>query len=438
MSEEQQPLRLKPRPPSTGGGVPPSPPPPAPPGAPPPPPPPGGDQGADAGRLRLKPRLTLTPEPAAPAAPPPPEPAAPAPPEPEPPQAPGADELPKFKLRPKMAPLTPPPQPEPIGELVPPPPPPPGASSPPFPDAPPPPPPVAPPSIQGVGLPPPPPPSMGRTPSALPPVSVLAAPPPPGSAVEPPGPPGAIPKLSLATPHEAKAPGPKGLQIRVAESQPKVGGKPPVKPPKPGAVLRKRPALSPVQKAGIAVLVLAFAVGGIFSYRIFFPAPAPVVPIKSPPVAKPAHADAKPSAADVVSKVASAPGKLIDSGQNAIEAKRQAEQAKIDAIANGEEAPTPTPVVVMEKAKITKDVEVNNAPIVAASSASPEFRAFVANASIGGVFQGKPSKALINGKITREGQAVDTDLGIIFDRIDAEKKVIYFKDASGAEVSKNY
>jgi hypothetical protein len=110
----------------------------------------------------------------------------------------------------------------------------------------------------------------------------------------------------------------------------------------------------------------------------------------------------------------------------------------VDALANGEEAPTPTPVAVMEKAKITKDVEVNNAPIIAAASASPEFRAFVANASVGGVFQGKPSKALINGKVTREGQVVDSELGILFDRIDAEKKVIYFKDASGAEVSKNY
>jgi hypothetical protein len=92
----------------------------------------------------------------------------------------------------------------------------------------------------------------------------------------------------------------------------------------------------------------------------------------------------------------------------------------------------------MEKAKLTKDVEVNNAPIVAAASASTEFRAFVANASIGGVFQGKPSKALINGKVTREGQMVDSELGIAFDRIDADKKVIYFKDATGAEVSKNY
>lgn len=362
------------------------------------------------------------------------------------PRAPEADELPKFKLRPKLAPLTPPAAPEPAEAFSPPPPPPPPPMAavplaPPPMGVPPPPPPVAPPSIAPAGFPPPPPPPM-RQPSALPPVSVLAAPPPPGSSMEPPAPPGAVPKLSLSTPalaHEPKPAGapPKGLQIRVAESLAKPGAKPVVKPGKPGAVLRKRPTLSPVMKAGVAVLVLAVAIGAIFSYRIFFPAPAPVVPIKAPPVAKPAHEEAKP-APSVLSKVAAAPGKLIDSGQSAILAKRQAEQAKVDAIANGMEAPTPTPEVVMEKEKLTKDVEVNAAPIVAAPSASAEFRAFVANAAVGGVFQGTPAKALINGKITREGQVVDADLGIVFDRIDADKKIIYFKDASGAEVSKNY
>jgi hypothetical protein len=250
--------------------------------------------------------------------------------------------------------------------------------------------------------------------------------------MEPPGPPGAIPKLSMSTPHDPKAAAiPKGLQIRVAESQPKAGGKPPVV--KPGSVLRRRPTLSPVTKVGIAVLVLAIAIGGVFSYRIFFPGPAKVVPIKVAPIAK--HAEAKPSSADVAGKVTAAPGNAIDSGQSAIAARRQAEQAKIDALANLEE---PTPHVTMEKAKLTKDVEVNNAPIVAAPAASAEFRSFVANASIGGVFQGKPSKALINGRIAREGQVIDSELGIVFDRIDAEKKIIYFKDANGAEVSKNY
>ena len=76
--------------------------------------------------------------------------------------------------------------------------------------------------------------------------------------------------------------------------------------------------------------------------------------------------------------------------------------------------------------------------VVSVPSASAEFKAFVANASIGGVFQGKPAKALINGRITREGQLIDSELGVVFDHIDADSKVIYFKDVGGAVVSKSY
>ena len=210
--------------------------------------------------------------------------------------------------------------------------------------------------------------------------------------------------------------------------------KPPVKMGKAASVLRKRPTLSPIAKAGVGVLVLAIAVGGFFSYRIFFPAPSQVVVIKSPPIAKP-----KPPDPSLASKVANTPSKLIDSGQNAIAAKRAAEQAKLDAMANLQDAPTPVPTETeLIQSTLTKDVKVNNTPVSSNLTATAAFKAFVADAAIGGVFQGKPSKALINGRIAREGQVVDSELGIVFDRIDAEHKVIFFKDATGAEVSKNY
>jgi hypothetical protein len=282
--------------------------------------------------------------------------------------------------------------------------------------------------------------------ASMPPMSVLAAapPPPPGTAPEPPGPPGAVPRLSLSTPQDKPA-GPKGLNIRVAESHPKIGGKPVVKPGKTATVLRKRPALGVAAKAGIAVLVIAVAVGGVFSYRIFFPGPATVVPIKSPPIAKPARSgDMKQPAADILSKSAAAPGKPVDGGQNAIGSHRSEAQAKTDALASGQEPPaTPAPAsdtteVVMAQSNITSDVKVNNTRIGTSPAASAEFRLFVANAGIGGVFQGSPARAFINGRIVRAGQVVDNPLGIMFDRIDADKKVIYFKDMTGAEVSKNY
>lgn len=274
----------------------------------------------------------------------------------------------------------------------------------------------------------------------------MPPPPPPGGIPEPPGAPGAIPRLSLSKPHEKPAapPAKPGLNIKVvAEPSLKVGGKPVVMPGKKGVVLRKRPTLSPIMKAGIAVVVVAFAIGGVYSYRIFFPSPSREVHIKLTPIAKPTpKGDIAATATETLNKVTSEPAKLIDKTENAIASHRSDEQAKVDAAITGMEEPTPTPtpatVSVMAQSQLTNDVKVNNTHLDAAPAASADFRAFVANANIDGVFQGTPSRALINGVIVREGQTVSAALGIAFDRIDAVKKVIYFKDSTGAEVSKGY
>jgi hypothetical protein len=276
----------------------------------------------------------------------------------------------------------------------------------------------------------------------------MAPPPAPGGVPEAPPAPGSVPRLSIAPPVSAPPPptGKPALNIKVsAESPGKPGGKPivkpgsvkpgkpGVKPPKPGAVLGKRNALGPVAKVGIGVLAIAVVVGGIFSYRIFFPAETQQIVIKVP------------SAAKTAKEIADASAKLLADGQAAIANRRKAEQAKVDAALAGEDvsAPTPTPAnaateSVMASANISSDVKVNSTHLDAAPAASAAFRTFVANASIGGVFQGSPARALINGSIVREGQTVDGVLGIEFERIDSDKKSIFFKDGTGAEVSKDY
>ena len=281
----------------------------------------------------------------------------------------------------------------------------------------------------------------------MPPMSVLSMPPPPppGGAPEPPSVPGSIPRLSLSKPQEKPAapPAKGGLNIKVvAEPAIKVGAKPVVMPGKKGAVLRKRAALSPVMKAGVAIVIVAFAIGGVYTYRIFFPAPSRDVPIKSP-VAKPVpKKDLAATAADSLNRIATGPGKLMDKAQNALTNRRNGEQAKVDAAITGLEEPTPTPtpatISIMADSQLTTDIKVNSTRLEAAPAANAEFRAFVANANIGGVFQGTPSRALVNGVIVREGQTVSAALGISFDRIDKVKKEIFFKDATGAEVSKSY
>jgi hypothetical protein len=240
-------------------------------------------------------------------------------------------------------------------------------------------------------------------------------------------PPG-IPRISVGP--TTKPPAPKGLQIRVAEPSLKVGGK----PGKAASMVRRRSGLSTITKVGIGVFVVAVAVGGIFTYRIFFPAPS-AAPIKSPVIAKPIHpADASKVATDLLAKAAAQA--KADAGPN-VDADKD--------VAAAQTAPTPVPTTdssetqsVMAQSNIDSDVKVNDTHIDTSAAASPEFRNFVANANIGGVFQGTPARALINGRIVREGQVLDSVLGISFDRIDANKKVIYFKDATGAVVSKDY
>lgn len=81
---------------------------------------------------------------------------------------------------------------------------------------------------------------------------------------------------------------------------------------------------------------------------------------------------------------------------------------------------------------VTANVSVPN------TGASPEFRAWVANVKISGVFQGANSRAFINGQMTRVGEPVDTRLGIVFEGIDPDKKQIIFKDATGATATRKY
>jgi hypothetical protein len=391
MSDEPQPLRLKPRAPSGGDAPPPAASTPAPAGP--------GEAAPGGGTIRLKPRLSLAPEPAAQAP-------AEAGPEPTAAAAPAAAEAPVFKLRPKGAPAPvhgyQPPAPEAVPEAL-----------------------AAPPAS----------PAPPRAPTAMPPLSVLSAPPPPDA---PPAA-GAAPRLSLAptgAPPPALPPtgGKPGLQIKVAGEPPKKGGKPPVIPGRPPAgkpLSKKPPKVSPMVQIGIGVLVLAVSVGLFYTYRILFPPPAKVVKIDLAPIAK------GPSPEEMARASAIAAAKAANEIVAAERAK--AERARAEAAAAAAAAvPDETTESVMANTDLSSDVKVNSTHLNAAVAASPAFRAFVANASIGGVFQGTPSRALINGQIVREGQMVDDTLGVVFERIDAAKKAIFFKDASGAEVSKNY
>jgi hypothetical protein len=241
----------------------------------------------------------------------------------------------------------------------------------------------------------------------------------------------------------------------------------------------KPPARTPFWKKKVfqigllaAVLVLG-GVGYFLSTRP--PPPPPPVAVKPKPAAPAAAAApaagtpaaAAPAAANVPAAVANKPAVPPTPGlsetQNAIAhapvnainkandvvAKRvgsgQGRDA-VGAITDGEPATSPAdkparPAVtqtVTTTTTIAPGVTATNDNVSAAAEASAAFRSFVANAKIGGVFQGNPPRLLINGRTVRGGDTVDNGLAVTFDSIDSEKKLILFKDKAGAVVTRRY
>jgi hypothetical protein len=76
--------------------------------------------------------------------------------------------------------------------------------------------------------------------------------------------------------------------------------------------------------------------------------------------------------------------------------------------------------------------------VQAAVEASAPFRAFIANAKITGLLQGTSPRVFINGRTRLVGDVVDSGLGITFEGYDADKKLLQFKDKTGALVTRRY
>lgn len=210
------------------------------------------------------------------------------------------------------------------------------------------------------------------------------------------------------------------------------------------------------------VAVLAAAVCGVYTVWPHLPAEFSVAgyTIRTKPgftiaKAKAATPSSLPTPSEALNKLAQMPGNAIDKAQDALSARRASGQDRVDAAAVGEDLPAKTfgvppaapikPATPPPKAPATTTSVTTVAPglaatmpVEAAPEASPEFRAFVTNARISGIFQGNPARAVINGKLSRAGEVVDSGLGITFEGLDAGRKSLVFKDRSGATVSRRF
>jgi serine/threonine protein kinase len=107
------------------------------------------------------------------------------------------------------------------------------------------------------------------------------------------------------------------------------------------------------------------------------------------------------------------------------------------------ESPPPTradeksPSRTSDRPKAESSAPTNAVVVEPQSAASREFRTVVANLKIGGVFEGKPTRAFLNDRLVREGQLM-MDLEIVFVGVDPARRILMFRDATGAEVARRY
>jgi len=202
----------------------------------------------------------------------------------------------------------------------------------------------------------------------------------------------------------------------------------------------------------IALAIVAVAATGFFGWRYLqgrgvakpAPAPAKAAPAAAAPTKAPAPAKPAPlTPSESLNQLAQVPVNAINKAQDAIAARRAGEQSRVDAVVTGGDVPNrAAPKVMAPKAPPTMTNVAPglaaSAPIDADSDSSRAFRLFVANARISGVFQGNPPRAMINGKITRAGDRVDADLGIVFEGLSPDRRQLVFTDRSGAKVFRGY
>jgi hypothetical protein len=440
MSDEPQPLRLKPRlkvdpaassipkmdPPAVPAVEPAPSAAPAPVAETPPAPAPAPE------KPRLKPRLSLSPEPAATLPPsatrspiPVPPPAPEVPPEPAPAPVPVAE------VAPPPAPV-PAPAPAPTGE--------PGKfklkPKPPAPPAP-----VTMPVVVAVPTPVAEPASVvtGSTPPMAEPVPVESAPAEELVAGDP-------TSAEVLDPTEGEAP-----------AAPKLKGRP------PGTIISESPS-SPIplpanvkKRGGKKRTIMIAAAGvlllggiGFYAYATFFsepPAPSLVVRPK-PPVPK-AEAPAAPKTAGTAPIPAtSTAGKAVEKAQASIAGRTADGKAAVPETIDDRAPAAPNlaaPPVQGSAAPSTAEVKVaagitaTTKGVDSTPDASPAFRSWVVNARITGVRAGGNNPAAtINGRLISRGGTIDDALGVILDNIDSDKKVLIFRDKTGAIVSRPY
>lgn len=193
---------------------------------------------------------------------------------------------------------------------------------------------------------------------------------------------------------------------------------------------RLRPEQRPIFKVAVVVIAIlllgAIGAGGYMVYNMMFGGADDYVEPATPVAAPPATTEpAGPS---------SVAGQLIDKAQDAAAAHDEVTDA-VEAVIDGEASDEESPVEEPPRVTIITTPEMVTPTAV---QPSPAFQDWVSNAKITSVREGDDPRAFINDIFVKQGDTVDSQLGITFDSVDAERNLVIFKDATGAIVGKRY
>jgi hypothetical protein len=253
-----------------------------------------------------------------------------------------------------------------------------------------------------------------------------------------------VPLMSKAAQTNLGTRPPMVLNLRVAAAI--TGNTENLPPPLP------RAARSPANKAKrTRVLVLALLVIGVSGFGLYYY----LNPWGTAAAVK--EMKAKMDAA------AQLPGQAVEKAQGAMQGARSDEQARIDAVVRGEDVPerrglnTPPPGTPLAS-KETQDAtvaaakttgstsgrsstlnQIDTTPVDAtAPEPSQRFVKWGQTLKVTGVFQGSPARALIEGRLVRQGELIEPVLGVTFHGVDTERKNVILQDESGAQVRLKY
>jgi hypothetical protein len=143
-------------------------------------------------------------------------------------------------------------------------------------------------------------------------------------------------------------------------------------------------------------------------------------------------------------RTAAASGKEEDDGRISREAllamaEKDTQAPATPATAPVRPAPTEAPLPAgPAELKLAGGVVVTNQAGENSPAASAPFIYWVAGLTVSGVSNSSPARFLMNGRLVREGDEVNRQLAITFDRVDVAAKLIYFRDKNGAVVTRSY